>query len=72
MREKLIEKIDDEAGMRLGLVGLLVALFGAALAFTALPRGGYWIGVVGALLGLLGIAIHFVKHWRSIFHVDGP
>lgn len=67
MRQKLISKIDEETGMRVGLAGLLIALVGTVLAFTVLPIGGYRIGVAGALVGLLGMIIHFVKNWRAMF-----
>jgi hypothetical protein len=69
MHSKLTSKVDEETGMKIGLVGFLVAMIGLTLAFTIFPRGGYWLGVSGALLGLLGGVTHFVKNWRSIFHV---
>lgn len=70
MRSKLILKVDEYTGMRVGLVGLLVALTGAALGFTLLPVIGYWIGLTGALVVLIGIGTHWYKNWRSILHID--
>ena len=72
MPEKLdpIDRIGDETGMLVGLVGFFIALGGAILAFTALPTVGYWIGLSGALLGLVGGVLHFIKHWRSILRID--
>ena len=55
--------------MRIGLVGLVVALLGAALAFTVFPQAGYWIVVVGVLLGFVGAGVHWYKIWRRAFGV---
>jgi hypothetical protein len=74
MSKKLapIDRISDDAGMRLGVVGLLIALFGAVLAFWVLPSTGYWIALCGILVGLFGMVLHFIKHWRSVFLVGRP
>lgn len=70
MRQKLIAKIDEETGMWIGGIAFLIAMIGGLLAFTVLPEIGSWIARVGIFFGLLGMVIHFVKNWRSIFHVD--
>ncbi|WP_093237911.1 hypothetical protein [Variovorax sp. EL159] len=61
--------INDETGARIAALGFFLALFGAALAFTFLPVGGYWIAVAGVVLGLAGIALHFVLHRQAIFRI---
>lgn len=70
MREKLIAKVSNETGIKVALVGFLVALAGVTLAFTLFPRLGYWLGVLGVLMGMLGAVLHFAKNWREIFFVD--
>lgn len=70
MRTKLTIKVDEYTGMRVGLVGLLLAFFGVALGFTILPNAGYWIGLSGALIVFVGIGMHWYKNWREIFHID--
>lgn len=61
--------INDETGARVATLGFFLALLGAALAFTLLPVGGYWIAAAGTVLGLAGIALHFVLHWQTIFRI---
>lgn len=63
-------KVTTETGIWVGLVGLFVALIGAAVAFTISLPVGYWIAAIGAILGVGGVILHLVKNWRVIFRVE--
>lgn len=70
MSYRQVFRLDEYTGMRLGLLGLGVALVGTAFAFTFAPVVGYWIGVVGALTTLVGVVLHWLKNWRRIFGLE--
>ena len=63
-------KLSDEAGLRLGLIGFLVAVCGVGVAFITSLAIGYWLGLAGMSLGFFGIGLHFYINWRKIFMIE--
>lgn len=59
----------DETGMRFALLGLFVALVGAALAITKFPNGGTGLPRRESFWAL-SFVFHFVRHWRAIFQIN--
>lgn len=73
MHEKLkyLVRLDEEAGIRIGLIGLAFVLPGVALGFLGWPSFGYGVALLGVIFVFLGLFIHFFFNWRSVLHI-GP
>lgn len=67
-KELIVRKIyDNEYGMLLMIVGVLMAIIGGVLAFLWLPRGGAFIAIIGWIIGAAGLAVHFATNANDIF-----
>ena len=72
MPEKLKHwmRIDEEAGIRAGVLGLAFLMPGVALGFLGWPLLGYGVAAFGIALMFLGMLIHLFFHWRSILRLN--
>ncbi|HYE71054.1 MAG TPA: hypothetical protein VD932_05970 [Aquabacterium sp.] len=63
-------EVDRHFGIKLGIVGLFVAIVGLVLFFIGATGLGYWVASAGVAIGFGGGVVHFLRNWREIFRVE--